>query len=264
MKKLIMVLCLFFLSGCGNQHLKARDSFLFIKTTEYYGACTGNSCQPLRTIRGSGSSVLVHNTEKKSYVLTAAHLCTMMYDQGGFPKMMIDMLLAQKKGKKLSKSQELVAVDLKGLSYKAKVIAQEKNTDLCLLEVDRLKREPVKVAKHRPKIAEKVFNVAAPAGVFGKNMVPLFYGYYAGRSLNPFDENTASNIYTIPLTGGSSGSPVLNMKGELIGLIHSKLRRFDNIAFAVTLPQIQLFLHKNLMVKNYHSRNAIPTFKLED
>ena len=56
------------------------------------------------------------------------------------------------------------------------------------------------------------YNLAAPAGFFAKDMIPIFQGRYSGL-------HGAHDIYTIPATGGSSGSPIVNKKGELIGLI---------------------------------------------
>jgi len=169
-------------------------------------------------------------------------------------------MLSNKEGK-LKKSQSLTLVDLEGKEYKSTIVSREDRTDLCLLKTDKLKLPSVKLATKPPEYAEKVFNVAAPVGLFSKQMVPMFYGYYAGTTGSPFALDTLSSIFTVPLTGGSSGSPVLNMNGELVGLIHSKLVKFDNIAFAVTLDQIRLFLHRSLMKQNFHNSSPIPTFK---
>ena len=46
-------------------------------------------------------------------------------------------------------------------------------------------------------------------------MLPILSGIYSG------DSNGAS-IYSIPATGGSSGSPIVNKNGQLIDFFSSK------------------------------------------
>ena len=63
-------------------------------------------------------------------------------------------------------------------------------------------------------------------------MVPLFSGYYSGQAHN-------RSIFTLPAVGGSSGSPILNKKGEVIGVVSAVTKQFKNIVISSTLKSIK-------------------------
>ena len=73
-------------------------------------------------------------------------------------------------------------------------------------------------------------------------MVPLLDGRYIGDIYG--EKNIINSIYTIPSTNGSSGSPVLNKNGEIIGLIHSALSRYENVSMACSVESLNDFVKK--------------------
>ena len=76
--------------------------------------------------------------------------------------------------------------------------------------------------------------------------------------------------YSIPTIGGASGSPILNSKGELIGMIHSVHYRFHHLALSVTYENLWNFLkdnqdHIDTYVKQTNNRYITwPDFVSED
>ena len=50
---------------------------------------------------------------------------------------------------------------------------------------------------------ERVYNVAAPVGIFYEDVVPLLEGFYMGQT-------GMKAYYTVPAMGGSSESPIFN------------------------------------------------------
>ena len=84
-----------------------------------------------------------------------------------------------------------------------------------------------------PSLGDVVYNMAAPFGIFGPKMVLLFEGYYSGKDYR--------NVYffTVPTRPGSSGSPILNTKGEVISVIHSAMIRFESVGLGCDLTAIQ-------------------------
>jgi len=90
-----------------------------------------------------------------------------------------------------------------------------------------------------PSIGDKVFNLAAPAGIFGKGMVPILEGYYSGTL-------GEAAIYSILATGGSSGSPVFNYKGQLVGMIHSVYRAFPALSRGPNYDVLKSFVESTI------------------
>ena len=113
--------------------------------------------------------------------------------------------------------------------------------DLCLLESDGLVSMPkIHIALSGPKIGEVVYNVAAPTGFFHPPTVPLLSGYHSG----PLGQY--HSLLTVPATGGSSGSPVINSDGELIGLIFAANTQFPHLAIGIRYEHLKKYLQEEL------------------
>ena len=100
--------------------------------------------------------------------------------------------------------------------YMADIISLDESSDMCLLFARKLleRKWSCKISGAKPFEGERVYNVAAPVGIFYENTVPLLEGFYMGNeSLRAY--------YSIPAMGGSSGSPIFNLRGHLVGMIHS-------------------------------------------
>ena len=128
------------------------------------------------------------------------------------------------------------------------------NLDACVVFVWGLFKDPLKIAKKRPKIGSRTYNIAAPAGFFKKNLIPLFEGFYIGK----WDKY--SSVYTIPAIGGSSGSPILNKKGELIGLIYARHNRFHHITLSPEFKKLKKFIFDSI---NSHSEERARSQELD-
>ena len=102
-----------------------------------------------------------------------------------------------------------------------------------------MKEKAMNVAKYDPEPGDKAYNVAAPVGIMYENVVPLIDGYYMGI-------RGKSSLYSIPATGGSSGSPVFNEGGNLIGMIHSVNVAFPMVSVSPTQKELKKFLESNI------------------
>jgi len=56
---------------------------------------------------------------------------------------------------------------------------------------------------------------------------------------------TGDHLYNFPATGGSSGSPVYNSKGEIIAIISAVMVDFEHMVFAVGTDNIKNFILDN-------------------
>lgn len=209
-----------------------RTSFIKYIQASLVKICDDNSKLCVKSEASSMSSgiFIKHSEVKKnhSYIITTGHSCQPMVKgiikQGG---MTITPIAIQHR-----------IEDWYGQRYLAQVVRIDKKFDLCLLIVANVtgRRYAVPLAKHPAKLGEKVYNLAAPKGIFNKGMVLTFEGFFSGTS--PF----GSDIYSIPTKPGSSGSSILNRRGEIVGILFAGFPQMENIAVVVPLYAVEKFL----------------------
>ena len=203
-----------------------RDSFLHVLAKEHYEYCyTVDAKKNCFVFYEGGASVasafVVYNTPNGSLALTANHVC---------------------KPSSAHVKQILILTTLSGEEYEAKILERdsERQNDICLLYAEDLDKPPVKIALNKPLPGAKLFNIAAPAGIFNKGMVPILEGRYNGVSFHD------CAMYSIPAAPGSSGSMVLNNNFELVGLIHSLHIKFPTITLGPRFEVISNFIREGI------------------
>lgn len=240
----LLILSFLFLSNCttstSNFPLHTRQSFVKIEKTFKFDLCPDDprdeSCKlNAGIITGSGS--IVKRISKGAYVLTAGHVCD---------SSTIIPLEMRQDGNLIT---TIEAIDLKFNRYYAQIVNINSEMDTCMLYVRDLSNKPVNFSNFEPNIGDKAYNVAAPTGVFYVNTVPLLEGLYMGVR-----ERDLVALYTVPAAGGSSGSPIFDVHGDLIGMIHSVNRYFPMITVSPTLTQIKRFVFNSVMK---HKRELI-------
>ena len=192
----------------------------------------------------TASGFIVKNAEDGgTYVMTAAHVCD---SEDDLARITIDPANKIFKKPEVSISKNIFrGLDLKGEVHQMQFVHMEAKQDLCLLYAPSLNGPPLDVADETPEIGEEVYNIAAPIGYSFKNMIPILSGYYSG--LNPW----GFEIYTIPVMGGSSGSPVLNKYNEVVGMIVMRLSEFNNVSLSPQRVSIAKFIRK--AIKNHNT-----------
>jgi hypothetical protein len=191
-----------------------------------------------RTTKSFGSSIVVgnHNESSKTYVLTAAHVCSedttrqfrFIPTEAGVSDQYI--VNAQQTVEKI------MITDYWGNEKTAEVYRTDVPNDLCLLTTHGIWGVPFKVSKTDPAIGQKVFNVAAPHNIWAPGMVLMMDGYYSGRG------RTAFYHYTIPARPGSSGSPILTNSGHIVGMVQRAVMNFENLAISTSTQAIREIL----------------------
>ena len=186
---------------------------------------------------GSGSGAVVKKVKNGAYVLTAAHVCLPGVFGYKLPSPM-DLLYA-----------EIHVLDSDLNFYSGAVFGFDLDKDLCLLYVEGIDIPALEIASRPPRKHEQAVNVAAPLGIFGDDLMPYFEGHYLGTIYDSWVDVMESNktaVYSIPAAGGSSGSPVLNKYGRLIGMIHSVYPAMHHLSLSPTWKQIDSFLKRQL------------------
>ena len=174
----------------------------------------------------SGAVIGHHNG--KSYILTARHFC----DEKA--KGYLDVINAH--------TQKLQSAE-------TKVLAKSKIMDACILESPKLEAKVITMANFKPGIGEKVYNLAAPQGVFGEDLVMLFEGFYSGVLKSDGFHNPDADIYSLPANPGSSGSPIINSRGRLVGMVWAIHSRFHHITLSVPFDKLKTFIKNTLPKK---------------
>lgn len=114
----------------------------------------------------------------------------------------------------------------KEINYKvAKVVAIDARHDLCILQVDEKVLPPVVInAKSNPAIGDEVFAFGNPKGLEGTVSKGIISSIRSDLELLQIDA---------AISPGSSGGPVVDDRGELIGISVSSLSSGQNLNFAI-------------------------------
>ena len=228
LKFLFLLLAMSLLTSCAiqtnviNSLSRVKKSILKIETWVSLSDCdqTDTSCPDDQMLSTGTGAVVLHNNKK--HVLTAAHICVQK-----------EMLIPGREVKYYFK-----AIDQNNKIYISNIVKHDIKSDICLLESLSGTLEPafIPLSLKRLEYGERVFNLAAPMGIIEQNMVPVFQGRYFGAH-----ENNA--YFSLPAIGGSSGSPIVNSKGELVGMVHSVHYRFHHITLSATYQRLWNFLN---------------------
>ena len=235
--RLLTILSLFTLSlsliSCATSNLDfqrdARDTFVKIKQNVAITVCNPDNPKECltKTSRSTGSGAVVMRTDEGSYVLTAGHVCS-------FEKEM--QLASEFAGSKILVQMRSVNFSLG--EYVSDIVSMDHTIDTCLLFARNL--YTTKVAKIAPysrslEEGERVYNVAAPVGIFYKDVVPLLEGFFMGN-------RDTRAYYSVPAMGGSSGSPIFNKHNEIVGMIHSVNVYFPVVSVSPPLKELRAFI----------------------
>ena len=123
-----------------------------------------------------------------------------------------------------------------GQKYPIKlVVADNKEVDLIkvLVDIPRKKIKWLKVSKELPAIAEQIMVVGSPYGLEQTVSEGIVSSIREIPAVGEFFQMSA------PISPGSSGSPVINLKGQVIGVATFQMVRGQNLNFAVAGKSIR-------------------------
>ena len=177
----------------------------------------------------SGSGIAVYNTKEKVFAFTAGHWCD--FDDEIYQS--LDIFEMTNPGIEF-KIENRVA--FYGNFYPIEDMFIDLESDLCVITFKSpyaYKIEKIKPAKKYPKIGEKLYAASAPLGFYQHEMRLLFEGFFGGCYADqPYC------FYTIPGIQGSSGSGVLNSKGQLVSILDVSIVDFYQVTGGARLENI--------------------------
>ena len=207
-------------------------------------------------LRSAASGFIVGHDRDITLVTTSAHVCSVLYNnQINF---FIPDYSPWDSAWTMKEKAMYVLNDYRGKNRLAFPLVFDFDSDICILATKKMILPALDIAKRPPIIGETYYNIAAPMGLWTKGMIPLFKGFYLGAMKIRSDRKN-SYAFSIPTKGGSSGSPILNSYGEVVGAIHSAYRGFENLCMATTNTQIYLIYRKAMqkLLRNYEQYHLI-------
>ena len=123
-----------------------------------------------------------------------------------------------------------------GNTYPIKlIVADNKAIDLVkvLVDIPRKKFKWIKTAHRLPSIAEQILVVGSPMGLEQTVSEGIVSSIREIPSVGEFFQMSA------PISPGSSGSPVINLKGQVVGVATFQMVRGQNLNFAVSAKLVK-------------------------
>lgn len=172
---------------------------------------TSESCVTIVTDAGHGSGVIV---DSRGYIITANHVTE------GVNKIKV--------------------VFASGIELDAVVISANSKNDLAILKIPGKGFKPLALSKDEVTLGDDVFTIGTPADVdLGQSIAK---GMISGKRL--IEELVYLQI-NMAVSPGNSGGPLINEKGEVIGIIQKKIvgKGIEGIGFAVPYETIKTALN---------------------
>lgn len=138
---------------------------------------------------------------------------------------------------------------LTGSSSRFKIdgyVAADKKIDLIILRISELDKSSIKMSIESVSPGQKIFVIGSPIGL----PATISDGIISG--LRDFNNYDLIQI-TAPISPGSSGGPVLNTKGEAIGVSVGQLKNGQNLNFAIPIKYVKALLKNQSNTKPFSS-----------
>ncbi|MGB3108259.1 trypsin-like peptidase domain-containing protein [Sphingobacterium siyangense] len=136
----------------------------------------------------------------------------------------------------ISGADSIYLQNSKGESYKAQIVHTDPSKDLAILYIadktfKKAKSLPYTFKTSTSDLGEDIYTIGFPRdeAVYGQGYLSSSTGY-AG--------DTIAYQISVPVNPGNSGGPVLDSRGNVIGIISGKQRGIDGAAFAIKTKSI--------------------------
>lgn len=143
----------------------------------------------------------------------------------------------------VSDIENITVIFCDGESYAGQVQYVDKNSDLAVVKVNRLGLKPITFADSNSVFAgQSVVAIGTPLSLSMRNSATK--GIVSGINVSINDAYYPLLQTDAAINGGNSGGPLLNMKGQLIGINSSKYSGvgIEGLAFSIPLDTINYVL----------------------
>jgi len=146
-------------------------------------------------------------------------------------------------------------IHLNGGLVSAKLIAHDPVNDLALLKADFIPKTIFYLNPNTPKLLDDIYVAGYPFGFAVSNSIKVTKGIVS--SLTGIGNNFSNMQIDAAIQPGNSGGPVLDMKGNVVGIAVSKLNMKIVFKDFGVIPENTNFAIKSSIAKNFAESNNI-------
>jgi serine protease Do len=134
--------------------------------------------------------------------------------------------------------QEVKVILYNGQEYKGDLVNMDSYRDLILIDINSRVNSSISLAEGRNllEIGEKVYSIGCPLNHQGKVIPGIIDGLLKQENKLPLWQ---VDMETLP---GSSGSPVFDVKGNLVGVVKGRYRGTDSKGFLIPMETLIEFI----------------------
>lgn len=151
--------------------------------------------------------------------------------------------------------------------YKGEVLFEDKKNDIAILQIldsdfKELSDIPYTILNEVSAIGESVFTLGYPlTNSMGEN-IKLTNGIIS--SITGYNDDQNSYQISAPINPGSSGSPLFDEKGNLIGIINAKHSKAENANYAIKSPYLLNLMRVLVANDDIRKQNSLANLSLPD
>lgn len=188
------------------------------------------------------SSFIVKKNKKYSILMTSNHVCKSIFDEEKEKrevdsiKKLITISSSKIKEQYIKVTPRIfIENNKKKRTAIIKKIYSNEESDICTFLSKNVGGSTVSLQKENdnPTSGDLIYNISGMLGIRSNDSFLIFTGIYSGL----YEKYSfLSTVFSKP---GSSGSPVFNSKGYLIGVIHTTYSKVNNISISTSLESVK-------------------------
>lgn len=167
---------------------------------------SSDACVTVMSDYGHGSGVII---DESGLMLTAYHV--------------------------IENSREIQVQFNNGLLLNGHIVASDKASDIVLIKIDGAGFKPLPISQNSSALGDDILTIGTPIDPeLGQSIAK---GIVSGKRLH---NDIAYLQFDMAVSPGNSGGPILNQKGEIIGLVQRKIvdERVEGIGFGIPIEQV--------------------------
>jgi len=169
----------------------------------------------------SGSGSVIGQLPTGSLILTAAHVCDITSEEEDRVRSYFPFYMAI--NQEIISENVIIVTDINGKESLARVMVRDIYSDTCILFSTKVSQAPLplseQLALHKPSIT---YTFGFPFAIWDKDMIPFFKGFYLG-DFSITKTGAMASAFGTPAVPGVSGGPIVDINGDVIGLVHAFL-----------------------------------------